>query len=146
MEQIYLHAERVGAHIPSSLELSRAFWPTLRVWRFHARTRPPAEDGCVFRATEHCRTDGSPILRDFREIDSGVNNRQLKEILAGKRYTLSAFSTSDEKQGYGITAVALDSEEGLASVVLIGRQGQYSLVDNGDSSDSVEIIKRPSMK
>lgn len=74
----------------------------------------------------------SPLLKGFREIDSRVNNKQLNEILQGKRYGISGFRSWDGKDCYGILPADPDSEAGFAAVGRGGKKGAYSLVDGAD--------------
>lgn len=71
----------------------------------------------------------SPLLRGFREIDSRVSNKQLAEILAGKRYGISSFATSYRTHSHGILPADAESEAGFPSIVQGEKKGQYILVN-----------------
>ncbi|KAH8593644.1 hypothetical protein B0O99DRAFT_596145 [Bisporella sp. PMI_857] len=79
----------------------------------------------------------SPLLSSLGDIDSRASNKQLKEILAGKRYKLGDFTSYDGRQSYGIIPADPDMEAGFASVVNLGKRKQYHLVHNPNISLSL---------
>lgn len=75
----------------------------------------------------------SPLLRCFRQIDSMVTNKELREIIQGKRFTLSSFVAEDLTRCHGIVPVDMDSEVGFASVGSIKeKKGAYTSVHTVD--------------
>jgi hypothetical protein len=81
----------------------------------------------------------SPLLQEFREIDSMVSNSELKNILAGKRYSISAFSSLDQRPCYGVHLVDADYGTEFMSKAL-ARKGKYSLEGPNESlGDSLGI-------
>ncbi|PVH84231.1 hypothetical protein DL98DRAFT_584803 [Cadophora sp. DSE1049] len=80
----------------------------------------------------------SPVLKDFREIDSLVKNKELKSILSGKRYALSEFTSTDQRPCYGLINVNTDVETGFAAkATRSGNKGRYKLVIG--SKSNVEV-------
>ena len=69
----------------------------------------------------------SPLLQVFQGIDSRASNSELKNMLAGKRYCISAFRSLDRIPCYGIYPVGENSETGLMSRVLAGKKEKHSL-------------------
>jgi len=83
----------------------------------------------------------SPVLKDFREIDSLVKNKELKSILSGRQYALSGFMSSDQKPCYGLISVNTDVETGFAAkATRSGNKGRYKLVvgSKGNVDTTVE--------
>ncbi|KAH6723420.1 hypothetical protein BKA61DRAFT_648571 [Leptodontidium sp. MPI-SDFR-AT-0119] len=77
----------------------------------------------------------SPALKDFREIDSLVRNKELKSILSGKRYALSEFTSTDRRPCYGLVDVNTDAETGFAAkATRSGNKGRYKLVVGSKSN------------
>lgn len=80
----------------------------------------------------------SPVLKDFREIDSLVKNKELKSILSGRRYALSEFTSTDQRPCYGLVNVNTDVETGFAAkATRSGNKGRYTLVVG--SKSNVEV-------
>ncbi|KAL2070841.1 hypothetical protein VTL71DRAFT_13867 [Oculimacula yallundae] len=77
----------------------------------------------------------SPVLKDFREIDSLVKNKELKSILSGKRYAVSEFTSIDQRSCYGLINVNTDVETGFAAkATRSGNKGRYKLVVGSKSN------------
>jgi hypothetical protein len=68
----------------------------------------------------------SPLLRVFQEIDSKASNSELKNILVGKRYCISAFKSSDQTPCYGIYPATANSEARFTSRLPAEKKGEYS--------------------
>ncbi len=87
----------------------------------------------------------SPVLKDFREIDSLVKNKELKSILSGRRYALSHFVSADQRPCYGIVNVNTDVETGFATkTARSGNKGRYKLVV-GSKSNAIATAETASM-
>jgi hypothetical protein len=57
----------------------------------------------------------------------------LREILAGKRYAISAFSTYDYRLCYGIVSEDADPEARFTSIARVGKKSQYHLIDEAEA-------------
>lgn len=75
----------------------------------------------------------SPFLKGLRELNSTVKNKDLKKILAGKRYGLSSFIADDQTRCHGIVPLDMDSEAGFASRTVAAKKGHYSAVTTSDA-------------
>lgn len=76
----------------------------------------------------------SPVLKDFREIDSLVK-KELKSILSGKRYALSEFTSPDQRPCYGLVNVNTDVETRFAAkATRSANKGRYKLVIGSKSN------------
>lgn len=71
----------------------------------------------------------SPLLRCLRQIDSMVTNKELREIIQGKRFAISSFVAEDKTRCHGIVPMDMDSEVGFASVGNVTeKKGAYTSV------------------
>jgi hypothetical protein len=76
----------------------------------------------------------SPLLRGLRQIDSMVSNKELKEILQGRRFALTGFVADDQSRCHGIVELDMGSEEGFASVgkAVKNKKGKYNSVQTDE--------------
>lgn len=88
----------------------------------------------------------SPALKGFREIDSMIKNKDLKRVLAGRRYGLCSFIADDQTRCHGIVPLDADSESGFVSSAPspLPQKGYYSAVTTTDLG--IDTSDRPQLE